>query len=325
MMTHAIKIHRTGPASVLKWETTETPRPKRGEVIIRHTAIGLNFIDTYHRKGLYPLPTPFTPGLEGAGCIEAVGKGVTNVKLGDRVAYCSDPIGAYSETRLYPANRVIKIPSEISDEKAASMMLKGLTAAMLLRRIYRPKPGEPVLIHAAAGGVGLILCQWAKFLGATVIGTVGSTKKAAIAKKHGCDHAIVYTERNFRDRVRTITRGLGVPVVYDGVGKDTHLGSLDSLKSRGMWITFGNASGPVPPIAPLTLSQKGSLFMTRPILYHYISTEKELVTLSRELFSVVQRGGVKIAINQRYRLKDAVKAHRDLEKRKTIGSTILIP
>ncbi|MBK20507.1 MAG: quinone oxidoreductase [Rhodospirillaceae bacterium] len=324
-MVHAIRIHKAGPASVLKWQEVDIGNPRKGEVLIRNTAVGLNFIDTYHRKGLYPIPTPFTPGVEGAGVIEKIGAGVMGLKAGDRVAYCSDPIGSYAEKRLFPANRLIKISRGISDEQAASMMLKGLTASMLLKRIHKPAKGEKVLIHAAAGGVGLILCQWAKHLGATVIGTVSSRQKANLARANGCDHTINYAEKDFVQQVRRLTKGEGVPVVYDGVGKNTYPGSLDCLQSRGMWITFGNASGPVPPVAPLTLLQKGSLFMTRPMLNHYIETDDELRSLARELFSVVRKGAVNIQVNQRYKLKDAAKAHRDLEKRRTSGSTVLIP
>ena len=324
-MTHAIRIHKTGPASVLKWQTVDVEKPKKGEVLIRNTAVGLNFIDTYHRKGLYPIPTPFIPGVEGAGIVEEVGAGVIRLKEGDRVAYCSDPLGSYAERRTFPAERAIKIPNGISDDQGASMMLKGLTAAMLLKRIHLPSAGDKVLIHAAAGGVGLILCQWAKHLGATVIGTVSSRKKASLARKNGCDHPIIYTEKDFVQQVRRLTKGEGVPVVYDGVGKTTYPASLDCLQSRGMWITYGNASGPVPPVPPLTLLQKGSLFMTRPMLNHYIATNEDLASLARELFSAVRKGAVKIQVNQRYALKDAAKAHRDLEQRKTTGSTVLIP
>ena len=324
-MTKAIRVHKPGPPSCMKWESVDVPDPKKGEVRIRNTAIGLNFIDTYHRKGMYPLPTPFTPGMEGAGIIDAVGHGVTNVKPGDRVTYASEPMGSYTEVRLFPAARVIKIPAGISDEQAASMMLKGMMAAMLLRRIYRPKKGDTVLIHAAAGGVGLILCQWARHLGATVIGTVGSKAKGDMVRAHGCDHVIDYSKQDFVERVRKITKGEGVPVVYDGVGKDTFPGSLDCVARTGMWITFGNASGPVPPVAPLTLMLKGSLIMTRPMLNHYIVTPDELAKMSRELFSVVKSGAVKIEINQQYALKDAARAHRDLEGRKTTGSTVLVP
>ncbi|MBT5050519.1 MAG: quinone oxidoreductase [Rhodospirillaceae bacterium] len=324
-MTKAIRVHKPGPPSVMKWEEVDVPDPKKGEVRIRNTAVGLNFIDTYHRQGLYPLPTPFTPGMEGAGIVEAVGRSVSGLKPGDRVTYASEPMGSYAETRLFPADRILKIPAGISDEQAASMMLKGMTAAMLVRRIYRPQKGDTVLIHAAAGGVGLILCQWAKHLGATVIGTVSSPQKAKLVRDHGCDHAINYTTQNFVEQVRKITKGEGVPVVYDGVGKATHEGSLDCLRRTGMWITFGNASGPVPPIAPLTLMQKGSLIMTRPMLNHYIVTTDELTKMARELFAIVKDGAVKIEVNQRYALKDAASAHRDLAARKTTGSTVLIP
>ena len=324
-MTKAIRVHKPGPPSVMKWEEIEVPDPKKGEVRIRHTAVGLNFIDTYHRKGLYPLPTPFTPGVEGAGVIEAVGRSVTGLKPGDRVTYASEPMGSYAEARLFPAERTLKIPAGITDQQAASMMLKGMTAAMLVRRIYRPQKGDTVLVHAAAGGVGLILCQWASHLGATVIGTVSSPQKAKLVRAHGCDHVINYTKQNFVDQVRKITKGEGVPVVYDGVGQATYEGSLDSLRRTGMWITFGNASGPVPPIAPLTLMQKGSLIMTRPMLNHYIVTTEELTRMAKELFAVVTSGAVKIEVNQTYALKDAAQAHRDLAARKTTGSTVLIP
>mgnify|MGYP003759014429 CR=1 FL=1 len=324
-MTKAIRIHETGGPEVLRWEDVDPGTPGPGQVLLRHTAVGLNFIDTYHRQGLYPLPTPFTPGMEGAGIVEAVGRSVSGLKPGDRVTYASEPMGSYAETRLFPADRILKIPAGISDEQAASMMLKGMTAAMLVRRIYRPQKGDTVLIHAAAGGVGLILCQWAKHLGATVIGTVSSPQKAKLVRDHGCDHAINYTTQNFVEQVRKITKGEGVPVVYDGVGKATHEGSLDCLRRTGMWITFGNASGPVPPIAPLTLMQKGSLIMTRPMLNHYIVTTDELTKMARELFAIVKDGAVKIEVNQRYALKDAASAHRDLAARKTTGSTVLIP
>lgn len=324
-MTKAIRIHEQGAPSVMKWEDVDVPKPKKGQVRIRNTAVGLNFIDTYHRKGLYPLETPFTPGMEGAGVIESVGAGVENLKEGDRIAYASEPMGSYAEMRLFPAERVVKIPRGISDEQAASMMLKGMTAGMLLRRIYRPHDGDKVLIHAAAGGVGLILVQWAKYLGAEVIGTVSSREKADLVSAHGCDHPIIYTRDDFVDRVKKITKGDGVPVVYDGVGKDTFSGSLDCLHRCGWLITYGNASGPVEPVAPLTLMQKGSLILTRPMLNHYITTTEELTAMARDLFRVVRNGAVKIEVNQSYALKDAAKAHQDLEARKTTGSTVLIP
>ena len=324
-MTRAIRIHETGAPSVMKWEEVEVGKPGKGEVRLRHTAIGVNFIDAYYRAGLYPRPMPMILGNEGAGVVTALGRGVTGLKVGDRVAYASDPLGAYAEERVYPADRLIKLPKQISDETAAAMMLKGMTARYLLRETYRVQKGDTILLHAAAGGLGLILCQWAKHLGATVIGTVGTRQKADLARAHGCDHPIIYTKENFVERVKRITRGGGVPVVYDSIGKDTFPGSLDCLRQRGMWVSFGNASGPVPPFPPTLLAQKGSLFMTRPTLFHYIAERDRLVANARELFSVVKSGAVKIEVNQRYPLKDAAKAHRDIESRKTTGSTVLIP
>ena len=324
-MPHAIRIHQTGGPEVLCWEEVALPAPAAGEATVRHQAIGLNFIDTYHRTGLYPLPLPRGIGLEGAGGGEAVGEGVSEVKVGDRVAYAGGPVGAYAEARNIPAHRLLKLPDSIEFRTAAAMMLQGLTAAYLLRRTYRVQPGDAVLIHAAAGGVGLIACQWAKALGATVIGTVGSKAKAALAKAHGCDHVIDYTTENFTARVREITGGEGVPVVYDGVGKDTFMGSLDSLRPLGMMVSYGNASGPVPPLDLLLLSQKGSLFITRPTLMNYTAKRSELEALGGELFDVVGSGQVRIEINQTYALADAAQAHRDLEARKTTGSTILLP
>ena len=324
-MPHAIRIHQTGGPEVLLWEEVAVPAAAAGEATVRHHAVGLNFIDTYHRTGLYPLPLPAGIGLEGAGVVEAVGDGVTEVKVGDRVAYAGGPVGAYAEVRNIPAHRLLKLPDSITFNTAAAMMLQGLTAAYLLRRTYRVQPGDVVLIHAAAGGVGLIACQWAKALGATVIGTVGSPAKAELAKAHGCDHVINYATENFTQRVREITGGEGVPVVYDGVGKDTFMGSLDSLRPLGMLVTYGNASGPVPPFDLLQLSQKGSLFVTRPTIVHYTAKRADLEALGAELFDVVASGKVRIEVNQTYALKDAAQAHRDLEARKTTGSTILIP
>ena len=324
-MPHAIRIHQTGGPEVLCWEEVDVPAPAAGEVTVRHHAVGLNFIDTYHRTGLYPLPLPAGIGLEGAGVVEAVGAGVTEVKVGDRVAYAGGPVGAYAEVRNIPAHRLLKLPENIGFNTAAAMMLQGLTAAYLLRRTYRVQPGDAVLIHAAAGGVGLIACQWAKALGATVIGTVGSPAKAELARAHGCDHVINYSTENFTQRVREITGGEGVPVVYDGVGKDTFMGSLDSLRPLGMLVTYGNASGPVPPFDLLLLSQKGSLFVTRPTIVHYTAKRADLEALGTELFDVVASGKVRIEVNQTYALKDAAQAHRDLEARKTTGSTILLP
>ena len=324
-MPNAIRIHQTGGPEVLTWETVDLPAPAAGEATVRHHAVGLNFIDTYHRTGLYPLPLPSGIGLEGAGVVEAVGAGVTEVKVGDRVAYAGGPVGAYAEVRNIPAHRLLKLPDAIAFDTAAAMMLQGLTAAYLLRRTYRVQPGDAVLIHAAAGGVGLIACQWAKALGATVIGTVGSPAKAELARAHGCDHVINYSTENFTQRVREITGGEGVPVVYDGVGKDTFMGSLDSLRPLGMLVTYGNASGPVPPFDLLLLSQKGSLFVTRPTIMHYTAKRADLEALGAELFEVVASGKVRIEVNQTYPLKDAGQAQRDLEARKTTGSTVLLP
>ncbi|WP_265946572.1 quinone oxidoreductase family protein [Dechloromonas sp. A34] len=324
-MTHAIRIHQTGGPEVLRWEEVDVPAPAAGEARVRHHAVGLNFIDTYHRTGLYPLPLPAGIGLEGAGVVEAVGEGVTEVKIGDRVAYAGGPVGAYAEVRNIPSHRLLKLPDTIGFNTAAAMMLQGLTAAYLLRKTYRVQPGDAVLIHAAAGGVGLIACQWAKALGATVIGTVGSEAKAVLARAHGCDHVINYSTENFSQRVREITGGEGVPVVYDGVGKDTFMGSLDSLRPLGMLVTYGNASGPVPPFDLLLLSQKGSLFVTRPTIMHYTAKRADLEALGGELFGVVPSGQVRIEVNQTYPLADAAQAHRDLEARKTTGSTILLP
>ena len=324
-MPHAIRIHQTGGPEVLCWEAVDLPAPAPGEATVRHHAVGLNYIDTYHRTGLYPLPLPSGIGLEGAGVVEAVGEGVTEVKVGDRVAYAGGPIGAYAEVRNIPAHRLLILPDSIGFDTGAAMMLQGLTAAYLLRKTYRVQPGDAVLIHAAAGGVGLIACQWAKALGATVIGTVGSPAKAELARAHGCDHVINYASENFTQRVRDITNGEGVAVVYDGVGKDTFTGSLDSLRPMGMMVSYGNASRPVPPVDLILLSQKGSLFITRPTLMTYTAQRADLLELGRELFDRVASGQLRIEVNQRYALRDAAQAHRDLEARKTTGSTILLP
>ena len=325
-MTHAIRVHETGGPEVMRWESIEVADPGPGEVRLRQTAVGLNFIDVYFRTGLYPFPSlPGIPGMEAAGVVEAVGEGVTTLAEGDRVAYATPPPGAYAEARIMPAERLVKLPDNIEEKTAAAMMLRGMTAHYLLRRIHRVEAGDRILIHAAAGGVGLIACQWAKHLGATVIGTVGSDEKAEIARAHGCDHPIVYTREDFVSRVREITDGEGVAVVYDSVGKDTFMGSLDCLRPRGMMVTFGNASGPVPPIEPILLSKKGSLFLTRPTLFHYTSTPEDLAWASGDLFEVVGSGAVRIEINQTYALKDAARAHSDLEGRKTTGSSVLLP
>ncbi len=324
-MVMAVRVHDYGGPEALSIDDVDPGVPGPGQALIRQTAVGLNYIDTYHRTGLYKLPSlPHALGVEGAGVVEAVGDGVTTVKPGDRIAYGS-LLGAYCEKRVVPADRLLKLPNAIADETAAAIMLKGMTARYLLRVTYPVKKGDTVLIHAAAGGVGLIACQWAKHLGATVIGTVGSPEKAALATAHGCDHTINYTRENFVERVKEITGGKGVPVVYDAVGKDTWDGSLDCLRPLGMMVSFGNASGPVPPISILTLSQKGSLFLTRPTLAHYIITRAQYEETALDLFDVVASGAVKIEINQRYALKDVAQAHRDLEARKTTGSTVLIP
>lgn len=324
-MPFAIRFHQTGGPEVLRWEEVAVGDPAPGEARVRHQAVGLNFIDTYHRSGLYPLALPSGLGTEAAGIVEAVGAGVTDLQIGDRVAYAGGPLGAYSQVRCLPADRLLKLPEAIDCRSGAAMMLQGLTAAYLLRRTYPVQTGDRVLIHAAAGGVGLIACQWAKALGATVIGTVSSEAKAELAIAHGCDHIVYYTREDVAQRVRQITGGEGVAVVYDGVGKDTFAGSLDSLRPLGMMVSFGNASGAVPPFNPLLLSQKGSLFLTRPTLGHYSAKREDLLALGKELFAVVASGKVKIEINQTYALSDAASAHRDLEARKTTGSTILLP
>ncbi|MBL26555.1 MAG: quinone oxidoreductase [Rhodospirillaceae bacterium] len=322
MKAHAITMDETGGPEVLNWKEVDVGDPGEGQILIRHKAVGLNYIDTYFRTGLYPIPSfPFIPGLEGAGVVEAVGSGVTDIRVGDRVAYASPPAGAYSEARLMPADRVVVVPNGISDEQAAGMMLKGMTAEYLLRRTYKVKAGDTILFHAAAGGVGLIACQWAKKLGATVIGTVGSDEKAELAKAHGCDHPIVYTREDLVARVKEITGGAGVPVVYDSVGNDTFPQSLDCLKPLGMFVSFGQSSGKIPPFDIGILAQKGSLFMTRPSLMVYTAARKDLVDSANALFDAV-KSGVKIEINNRYPLKEAAQAHRDLEGRKTTGSTI---
>jgi len=321
-MTHAIQIHQTGGPDVLQWEEVDVANPGAGQVRLRQEAAGLNYIDVYHRTGLYPQPLPFIPGVEGAGTVDAIGEGVTSLKDGDRVAYAG-PIGGYAEQRLIDAERLVRLPDSISAEQAAAMMLQGMTAHMLLRSVHRVAPGETILIHAAAGGVGLIVCQWAKALGATVIGTVGSDEKAELARAHGCDHPIVYTRQDFVTEVARITDGAKLPVVYDSIGRDTFMQSLDCLAPRGMMVSFGNASGPVDPFPPGMLAQKGSLFLTRPTLYHYIAARSELETAARDLFDAVENGTVKIEINQRFALKDAAEAHRSLEARTTTGSTIL--
>ena len=324
-MPKAIRFHKTGGPEVLVWEDVEVGAPGQGQLRIKQQAVGLNYVDTYQRSGLYPMPLPRGVGSEGAGTVEAVGPGVTEFKAGDRVAYASAPVGSYSEVRLYPAERAVKLPDGISFETAAAMMLKGLTVQYLIKRTFKVQPGMTVLWHAAAGGVGLIASQWLKALGVKVIGTVGSDDKAALAKAHGCDHVIVYTRENFVERVKEITGGKGVPVVYDSVGKSTFMGSLDCLQPLGMMASFGNASGAVEPFNLGLLQQKGSLFLTRPTLNTYAAKREDLVAGANDLFDAVKSGKVKIEIAQRYALKDAAQAHRDLEARKTTGSTVLIP
>ena len=323
-MPHAIRMYETGGPEVMRWEAVEVGAPGAGEVRVRTTAAGLNFIDTYHRTGLYPMPLPLTLGMEGAGVIEAVGPKVKGFKVGDRVAY-ANPIGSYAEVCLRPVARLVKIPAGVDDKIAASIMLKGMTAWYLIKRTYKVKKGDTILMHAAAGGVGQILCQWAKHLGATVIGTVGSDEKAALAKKAGCKHVIVTSKEDFVARVKAITKGKGVPVVYDGVGKDTFMGSLDCLAPRGYMVSFGNASGAVTQFNPGVLAAKGSLFLTRPTLFNYTATPEDLAAAARDLFAVVKSKAVRISINQTYPLKEAAQAHRDLEARKTTGSTVLLP
>ena len=325
-MAHAIRIHKTGGPEVLQWEEVKVSQPGQGEALIRHKAVGLNYIDTYHRSGLYAVPMPSGIGLEAAGVIEAVGPGVTDLKVGDRVAYANGPIGAYSELKVHPADRLVKLPDGISFEQAASMMLQGLTVQYLMRRMhYVPKSGDTILWHAAAGGIGLIACQWAKATGVNLIGTVSTEEKAALAREHGAAHTILYTKEDFVARVAEITGGKKVPVVYDSVGKDTFMKSLDCLQVRGLMVIFGNSSGPVPPIDVGILNPKGSLYVTRPSLNGYASKRDELLASAKDLFDMVLAGKVKIAPRQTYALKDAGKAHSDLEARKTTGSTVLIP
>jgi len=325
-MPKAIRIHEHGGPEVLRWEEVEVGEPGPGQLRVRHGAVGLNYIDVYHRTGLYPLPSlPWTLGMEGAGRVEAVGEGVTEFKPGDRIAYASPPVGAYAEVRLMPADRVVALPDAIDDRTAAAMMLQGMTAQYLLRRTYRVQPGDAILLHAAAGGVGLIASQWARHLGATVIGTVGSEEKAELARAHGCHHTILYNRENFVERVREITGGQGVVVVYDSVGKDTFMGSLDCLRPLGMMVSFGNASGPVPPFEPAILAAKGSLFFTRPTLMTYTAQRADLLASAAELFGVVSSGAVRIEVRQTYPLAETARAHRDLEARQTTGSTVLLP
>jgi NADPH2:quinone reductase len=323
-MTHAIRFHQAGGPEVLVWEEVKLGKPGPGEARIRHTAVGLNFVDIYNRSGVYPVQLPSGLGSEGAGVVEEVGPGVNDLKPGDRVAYGSSPLGAYAEERLIPADRLIKLPDSIDDKTAAAMMLKGLTTQYLIRQTYRVKAGETILLHAAAGGVGSILSQWAKHLGVTVIGTVGSEEKAKLAKANGCAHTILYNREDLVKRVDEITGGKKVPVVYDSVGKDTFMKSLDCLAPLGFMVLFGASSGAVEPLNLGLLAQKGSLYVTRPTLNTYGAKREHLVAMAKELFEVVESGAVKIEVNQTYPLKDAAKAQADLAARKTTGSTVLL-
>jgi len=325
-MSKAIRIYETGGPEVLKWEDFDPGKPEAGQALVRHEAVGLNFIDVYHRTGLYPLPgLPATPGLEGAGIVEEIGEGVSEVAVGDRVAYAGPPPGAYAEVRRIPAHRLVKLPESISSQQGAAMMLQGMTSRYLLRGCYDVKTGDKVLIHAAAGGVGSIACQWAKHLGATVIGTVGSPEKAEIARSNGCDHPILYDDEDFVAKTKEITGGTGVDVVYDSVGQATFMKSLDCLRPMGMMVAFGQSSGSVPSFDLGVLTAKGSLFLTRPTLMMYTAKREDLLAHARDLFEVVESGVVKIEIKQTYPLSEAARAHSDLEARKTTGSTILIP
>jgi NADPH2:quinone reductase len=322
-MPNAIRIHQHGGPEVLKWEALDPGRPASGEALVRHEAVGLNYIDVYHRSGLYPLPSlPAVPGLEAAGVVEELGPGVTEVAVGDRVAYAGVPPGAYAEKRCIPAHRLVKLPDGISGLQAAAMMLQGMTARYLLKGCWRVGPGTTLLIHAAAGGVGLIVCQWARHLGATVIGTAGSAAKADLAAAHGCQHPIVYTQEDFVGRVKAITGGRGVDVVYDSVGQATFMKSLDCLRPMGMMVSFGQSSGPIGPLDPSILAQKGSLFLTRPTLLSYTARREELLAHAADLFEVVQSGAVRVEVARTYPLAEASRAHRDLEGRRTTGSSV---
>ncbi len=321
-MTYAIRIHRTGGPEVLTWERADVGDPGPGQLRLKQHAAGLNFIDVYHRIGLYPQPLPFTPGVEGAGVVEAVGEGVNDIAVGDRVAYAG-PIGSYAEVRLIDAERVVKLPDAIAFEQAAAMMLQGMTARMLLRSVHQVAAGDTILVHAAAGGVGLILCQWAAALGATVIGTVSTAEKAALAQAHGCTHPILYTEQDFVAEVERITGGEKLGVVYDSVGRDTFLPSLDCLRPCGLLVSYGQSSGAVEPFSPNLLAAKGSLFLTRPTLFTYTASREQLQESATELFAMVASGEVTIEVKQRFGLTDAADAHRALEARETSGSTVL--
>jgi NADPH2:quinone reductase len=324
-MTKAVRIHETGGPSVMQLETIDLPDPGRGQVRVRHTAIGINFIDTYHRSGVYPVPLPSGLGLEAAGIVEETGEGVSTLKPGDRIAYGNGPIGAYAEAANVFANRVAKIPGPVSDEQAAALMLKGMTVRYLFKDTYALKPGDTIVFHAAAGGVGQIACQWAKDLGVTLIGTAGSDEKCAIARRKGAAHMINYSTEDVPARVRELTGGQGVPVVYDGVGKATFEMSLDCLAPRGLLATFGNASGTVTGVDLGMLTQKGSLYVTRPSLMHYVARDEDLAANTADVFDALARGAISAEVNQRYALADAVTAHEDLEGRRTTGASVLVP
>jgi NADPH2:quinone reductase len=323
-MSNAIRIHRHGGPEVLQWEPVEVGEPGPGEVRLRHTAIGLNFIDVYERTGLYQSQLPLIPGREAAGVIEAVGAGVKNFAVGNRIAYAGNSAGAYTQHRVMLAERLLRLPDEIEDHIAAAMMLKGLTAQALLRQAYRVRKGDVLVIHAAAGGVGLILVQWARLIGATVIAIVGSQNKVDLVREHGADHVVLQSD-DWVKQVRSITRNRGASVVYDSIGKDTFMSSLDALRRRGLMVTFGNASGPVEPVAPLELSKRGSLFLTRPTMFDYVATRAELQRAAHELFDLIAKSLLTIRVGQTFPLSEAAAAHRALESRKTTGSTVLIP
>ena len=324
-MTCAICVDKPGGPEALIYKEITVGDPAANEALIRHTAIGLDFIDIYHRTGLYPVPAPFIPGLEAAAIVEAVGSGVKGLSVGDRVCYPAGPLGSYSQARTIAADRLVKIPDSLSDKDTAAIMLKGCTVEYLIHRTYKVHAGDTVLFHAAAGGVGLLACQWLNALGATVIGTVGSDEKAALAKKNGCHHTINYTDENFEERVKDLTKGKGVPVVFDSVGKDTFMGSLNCLQPRGTMVTYGNATGPVPNFNPALLNQMGSIYITRPSLMHYVASRDDLELSTSRVFDAVKTGAIKVSLNQSFALKDANIAHKTLEARKTTGQSILIP
>jgi NADPH2:quinone reductase len=324
-MTHAIRIHTPGGPEVMSWDKLDVPPPGPGEVRVRHTAVGLNYIDTYHRSGAYKLPLPSGLGQEAAGVVDAIGPGVTELKVGQRVAYGTGPIGAYCEARNMPVDKLVPLPEGISDRDAAAMMLKGLTVQYLFRQIGKLKAGDTVLFHAAAGGVGLIACQWARAIGVKLIGTVSSDEKAALAKSHGCAETIVYTRENVIDRVKALTGGKGVPIVYDGVGKDVFPGVLDCLSPRGLWCLFGASSGPVPPLDLQLLAQKGSLWVTRPTLFNYANPRENMIAMANEMFELMRAGKIKAEVHQTFPLSKAADAHRALQGRQTTGATLLLP